>query len=165
MDLPDPSHPRVLLPEALPARSGATRMAGPGPPRRVIFVDDEPAILRLAERSLKRVGLEVRGFACGATALDFFGADPFAADLLITDYSIPGGNGCQLAVAFRELRPQLPVLVISGYEDVPAEIDLVIGTPCPFLRKPFTFPQLVKAALAALDQTAARSLGERPIAG
>jgi CheY-like chemotaxis protein len=61
-------------------------------------------------------------------------------DLIITDYSMPGMNGAQLAKAVREIRPDLPVLVATGYADLPPGT----GIDLPRLSKPYTQEQLAR---------------------
>ena len=61
-------------------------------------------------------------------------------DLLITDYAMPGMTGVQLAEAARKLRPDLPILLATGYADLPARAKLEL----PRLSKPYQQKQLAE---------------------
>ena len=82
---------------------------------RILFVDDEEALLFLAERLLGRLGYRVTTFDSPIEALQAFRESPEAFDALVTDISMPAMNGFDLAAEIRALRPSLPVVVISGY--------------------------------------------------
>ena len=88
----------------LPARTG-----------RILFVDDEPDLVALHERSLGRVGHEVAGFTDPRVALERFREDPDGFDAVVTDLSMPGITGLDLAREILALRPDIPVLIASGY--------------------------------------------------
>ncbi len=81
----------------------------------------------------------------GAEALEILGSDQ-QFDLLITDYSMPGMNGADLVHAARRLVPDLPVLLASGYADLPSgvQVDAVR------LGKPYTQDQLAHEISNAL---------------
>ena len=81
---------------------------------RVLFVDDDPALVRLAALRLTRVGFEVIGCDSPEEALERFRGHPVDFDAVVTDLSMPGMSGMELAREFLALRPDLPVLMISG---------------------------------------------------
>jgi CheY-like chemotaxis protein len=87
----------------------------------------------------------VHAVASGEEALAVLGQDG-NFDLLLTDHMMPGMSGVQLADKVRALHPTLPVLIASGF----AEVEGLIGTTWPRLRKPYTLSDL-SAALMALD--------------
>ena len=81
---------------------------------RVLYVDDEEALVHLAERSLSRLGHRISGFADPVQALAAFRAHPESYDVVVTDRTMPRMSGLDLARAVRSLRPGMPVLMISG---------------------------------------------------
>ena len=82
---------------------------------RVLYVDDEKALVFLADRALTRLGHRISGFADPEQALAAFGAHPESYDVVVTDHAMPSMSGLELARAVRSLRPGIPVLMISGY--------------------------------------------------
>lgn len=110
---------------------------GDGKPR-VLFVDDEAALTMLAERALPHHGLAVRAFTEPEEALAVFSEGPADFDALVTDLAMPGLTGLELIAAARSVRPDLPVVLTSGFltDDSKAEasrlaVDRVVPKPCP----------------------------------
>jgi PAS domain S-box-containing protein len=89
------------------------------PPRgagqHLLVVDDEPALAGLAARSLKQLGYRVTSHTDAAKALADFLARPDEFDLVLSDLTMPHLTGIDLAERILELRPEIPVLLISGY--------------------------------------------------
>ena len=104
---------------------------------KILVVDDDALIAMSTVDMLEDLGHEVLEANSGARALELLGGGN-QIDLMITDYSMPGMNGAQLAKAALEINPALPILVATGYADPPpgAGIDL------PRLGKPYTQDQL-----------------------
>jgi PAS domain S-box-containing protein len=86
-----------------------------GSGQRILFVDDEPAIARLAGTMLERLGYAPTLFGSATQALSALGADPGGFDALITDLSMPGMSGVALASKALEIRPDLTVVLATGY--------------------------------------------------
>ena len=82
---------------------------------RVLYVDDEHALVQLARRALERLGYQVTGYHDPAEALQDFKARPDAFDVVVTDLSMPGMSGFELARAVLATRPDIPLLMTSGY--------------------------------------------------
>ncbi|MBR0664447.1 response regulator [Roseomonas hellenica] len=109
-------------------------------PRTILLVDDEALIILASAMILKQTGYRVFEEHSGARALSLLrGEEP--VDLLITDFSMPGMDGGQLARASKELRPDLPVLITSGYMNSTLDIGISHHT----LRKPYLLNQLLEA--------------------
>ena len=83
--------------------------------KRVLYVDDEASIVSLMTRLLGRRGYRVSGYIDPGEALAAVRADPAQFDLAVTDYNMPGMSGLAVASALREIRADLPVILISGY--------------------------------------------------
>jgi CheY-like chemotaxis protein len=116
--------------------------AGDGP-LRIVAVDDDALILMSLGAMLEDLGHEVLEARSGEAALALLG-EGSAIDLIITDQSMPGINGTQLAAAARKTRPALPVILASGYGDGPADGGLLP------LSKPYGLSDLEKAIAKVL---------------
>lgn len=82
---------------------------------RVLLVDDEPAIVAVGRKMLAVLGYRVTVATDPFEAVRIFNTDPAAFDLVITDMAMPGMTGETLAGKIAELRPELPVILITGY--------------------------------------------------
>jgi signal transduction histidine kinase len=112
------------------------------PPRRrltLLFVDDDFLISLITVALLEDLGHEVIKASSGEAALDVLQSDKHI-DLMITDYAMPGMTGVQLAETARKLRPGLPILLATGYADLPARAKLEL----PRLSKPYQQRQLAE---------------------
>ena len=103
----------------------------------ILFVDDDPLIALSTTEMLEDLGHHVIGANSGLHALDIIRSGQ-PLDLMMTDHVMPGMTGIELAAASRELRPQLPILLATGYAELPegAQLDL------PRLAKPYHQDQL-----------------------
>jgi PAS domain S-box-containing protein len=114
----------------------------------ILLVEDESALRRVAAQQLEELGYKVIAAEDGASALETlrFHAD---IDLLLSDMIMPGGyNGHQLADEIRETRPDISVVITSGY---PRD-GFDTGRRYRFLQKPFTQESLARTVRAALDE-------------
>ncbi len=109
------------VPSVLPVVEGtATRppQAAPAPAKgdgqHILYLDDEEALVLLARRLLERLGYKVSGYSSAAEALATFEAAPDQFDLVLSDLSMPGINGLDVARRVLEIRPEIPVLLASG---------------------------------------------------
>ena len=83
--------------------------------QRVMYVDDDEALVFLVKRVLTRKGFEVHTFTDPKAALEAIRADPLQLDLLLTDFNMPGYSGVELLRDVKSIRPDLPVALASGY--------------------------------------------------
>ncbi len=86
-----------------------------GERQRVLVVDDEESLVRLATQTLTELGYTPVGFTASATAVEAFLADPQRFDAVITDESMPGTSGSELIRKMRAIRPEIPIVLVSGY--------------------------------------------------
>jgi CheY-like chemotaxis protein len=93
----------------------ANRTLPHGKGETVMIVDDEPALVALAEEITAGLGYEPVGFASSSAALSAFRANPQRFDVILTDESMPELAGTDLAREIRRIRPTVPVIVMSGY--------------------------------------------------
>ncbi len=105
--------------EEEPATDAARRTRTPGEERgvTVLLVDDEPMVRRTLGRVLTRAGYLIREIADPQAALWAVRQSPEAFDLMLTDQNMPGMSGLDLAEAVRSVRPDLPIVLSSGYLD------------------------------------------------
>jgi PAS domain S-box-containing protein len=87
------------------------------PQLRVLFVDDEPQLVRLAQRTLAPLGHTVTSFSSPLEAVEAFRATPLDFDVVMTDLSMPGMSGIDLARAVRRERADVPIVLVTGYAD------------------------------------------------
>ncbi len=121
----------------------------------ILFVDDEESIVRIAKLMLERLGYRVTTRTRSIDALNTFKADPGAYDLLITDIAMPKMTGDRLAREALDIRPELPVIVCTGYGKRSRQIQEpgVRGT----LIKPITRSELAGMVRRVLDQDPPRT--------
>jgi PAS domain S-box-containing protein len=111
-----------------------------GKPIRILFVDDDALIAMSSTDMLLDLGHDVVEVHSGEEALQELHGDS-TFDLLITDYSMPGMNGGELATAARQAISNLPILIASGYADLPPGVSLDVAR----LAKPYSQDQLASA--------------------
>lgn len=90
----------------------ASTQAGRG--QRILFLDDEIALVAIGTRMLKRLGYEAAGFTSSMEALKRCRENPAEFDLVITDFNMPGASGLNVASELMQIRPDLPVVLCSG---------------------------------------------------
>ena len=98
---------------APPVEASRTLPRGHG--ETVMIVDDERPLVNLAEEIIADLGYEPVGFASSEAALKAFRAAPERFDLVLTDESMPELIGTELAQAIRRLRPDIPIILMTGY--------------------------------------------------
>jgi signal transduction histidine kinase/CheY-like chemotaxis protein len=86
-----------------------------GDGQRVLVVDDEEPLVKLATRTLEELGYAPTGFTSSTAALAAFRADPQSFDALITDERMPGMSGSALIREVRGIRDRMPIVLMSGY--------------------------------------------------
>ncbi len=84
---------------------------------RILVVDDEPSIAKLEKQMLERLGYRVRMRTCSLEALEAFRNDPHAVDMILTDMSMPDLTGAQLAEKIMSIKPDLPVILCTGFSE------------------------------------------------
>ncbi|HKE95015.1 MAG TPA: PAS domain-containing protein [Povalibacter sp.] len=109
---------RLYLPAATNHTANNPRQAREAPMgrrERVLYVDDEDSLVFLTSRVLERLGYQVTGFTDPREALQAFTAAPGDFDVVVTDLSMPCMSGFALARDIHALRPDIPILLTSGY--------------------------------------------------
>ena len=111
---------------ALPASVAEERREAEAAPRgrgeRVLLVDDEPSLARMNKRRLEAVGYAVTADSDPERALATFRSRPDDFDVVVTDYLMPRLGGLDLAREVHNLRPEVPIVLLTGYmEELPEE--------------------------------------------
>ncbi|MBY5553272.1 response regulator [Rhizobium leguminosarum] len=112
---------------------------------KILLVDDDALIAMSSVDMLEDLGHEVVEANSGSQALELIRSGQHF-DLVITDYSMPGMTGAQLAQAARDIRPALPIVLATGYADLPSGTDIDL----PRLGKPYNQAQLAKEITKAM---------------
>jgi signal transduction histidine kinase/CheY-like chemotaxis protein len=118
----------------------------------VFFVDDESPLVEIGCRMMARLGFEPQGFDSSLVALKAFEADPGAVDLVVVDMTMPEMTGDVLAGRMLALRPDLPIILCSGYSE---HMDEALATEQgigAFLNKPFGLRALAAAVASLMPQ-------------
>lgn len=150
---------RVVLPvlddtAARPEQQGR-ESAEPSGNETVMIIDDEHALVRLVSNWLKNLGYSVQGFTDSTEALSFFREHTGEIDIVITDQTMPRMTGLSLTKKLLELRPDLPIVLCTGYsESVDESAAKSVGVK-EFLLKPMERRELSLALRRALDGTPA----------
>ncbi|MEO7996959.1 MAG: ATP-binding protein [Gemmatimonadaceae bacterium] len=118
--------------------------------RHIVLVDDEPTVARVGQSALTRMGYKVTVFAEPRAALDFVRSSPLDVDLVITDQTMPGFSGDVLAQEIHRARPDLPVIIVSGFSYVLTPDRLAEVGAHALLQKPVSLAALRTAVEAAL---------------
>ncbi|MBA4136067.1 MAG: hypothetical protein C0518_01970 [Opitutus sp.] len=158
--------PRQSEPTNAPVNAAAAHGGISGAGRRVLLVDDEPAIVDVTRQVLQRRGFDVHVAADGMEALALFRtAGPW--DVVLADRMMPRLDGVALATAIHDSNAAIPVILMSGVIDDPASTDDAMRTDCAaagirtLLAKPFTEEELFDALRRELrpadDVTAAKN--------
>ena len=116
-------------------------------PITVLLIDDDPDLRSVLAGSLEALGYDVVQAADGSSGLDMLAERQ--PDVLVIDFAMPGMNGADVARVARDRRPDMPIVLTSGYADSDA-IDRAVGPNAKVLRKPFRIDELLAAVNEAL---------------
>lgn len=134
-----------------PVPSPAARVPAPATGRpRILVVDDEPTIRDLLSKTLALAEYDVDLAPDGRTALERLRILPY--DLLITDLKMPGVDGLTVIKEARRLKPDIPVIIITGFSTEASAIEAVNLGVSGYLTKPFRVPRVLAAAAKALGE-------------
>jgi signal transduction histidine kinase/CheY-like chemotaxis protein len=122
----------------------------------VLVVDDEPAVLSACQQLLMRLNYEVTACDSPERALELLRRKPGAYDVLVTDQAMPVMSGPALAAAARHLRPDLPIVLATGFLDDTARADVATLGIDLVLSKPYTLRDLSTALRTVLETRARR---------
>ena len=118
----------------------------------VLLVDDQDTVRKMAESMLKRLGFEVLAASGGAEAVNLLLDNPDVIRCVITDLTMPGMDGWQTLAALQEIRPHIPVIVVSGHDEAHVKTGNYSRQPHVFLHKPYSKAELLAAIDTALKR-------------
>ncbi len=123
-----------------------------GGTERILIVDDEDEIISMEKQMLNRLGYQVTARTSSVEALECFRASPERFDLVISDIDMPSIPGDRLSAEIVKIKPNIPVLLCTGFsEDTPVTKSASIGIRG-FLMKPIVMRDLAQKIREALDQ-------------
>lgn len=146
---------RVLLP---PAPVAAPSEDAPAPVANrdwqgwgtVLLVDDEEAVRTLAARMLERIGFNVLVAGDGVEGVEVFTAHVDTIRCVLLDFSMPRMDGVQASQQIQQIRPGVPIIVCSGFNQHDVEHRFEESSIAAFLHKPFRYEQIREAFRVAL---------------
>jgi signal transduction histidine kinase/ActR/RegA family two-component response regulator len=137
--------PAAAVPERVTRGSGET----------VLIVDDEEMLVRLAEEMMAELGYEPVGFTSAAEALQAFRADPARFSAVLSDETMPGMTGSQLAEQIVAVRGDIPIILMSGYAGATLAARARSAGARDVLGKPLRSPDIARALASALGKSPA----------
>jgi CheY-like chemotaxis protein len=118
---------------------------------KILLVDDEEAVAKMGKKILERIGYQVKEVTRSSEALEMFQDSPDEFDLLLTDQTMPGMEGTALATEIKKIRPDMPVIICTGFNNsISPELAREIGIQ-ELIMKPYTTKTLAQAVRSALD--------------
>jgi CheY-like chemotaxis protein len=151
--LPTCLPPRLLPAAATPSASAAVAAEPSDVRRTVLIVDDDNTVRLLAQTVLQRAGYSTLVAVDGLTALELFARHADEIGLVLLDMTMPRMSGGEVLRTLRALRPELPVVVSSGYLEAEAAEQFGPLGPGGFLQKPYDSSRLLGAVGEALRQS------------
>jgi signal transduction histidine kinase/ActR/RegA family two-component response regulator len=118
---------------------------------RVLFIDDEPFQVDMVSQILTRLGYQVEAISDSVEGLNLFANRPDAFDLVITDMTMPKLTGTQLANELLKIRPDIPIILCSGFSEAMARESAKIKGIRAYLMKPIVMEQLATTIRQVID--------------
>jgi PAS domain S-box-containing protein len=139
--------PQAFAHQTVPSTDVASRKLN------ILLVDDDALVSMNTAYMLIDMGHNISEASSGAHALQLLDSDtPF--DVVVTDFAMPGMNGLDLAMEIRRTKPDLPIVLATGYAELPPDATLAF----PRLAKPYTQMELAEALEAAMNMGSVRGL-------
>jgi CheY-like chemotaxis protein len=116
----------------------------------VLCIDDELIGLKVRKILLERAGYKVVSALEGTEGIDIFSREPVSA--VVLDYAMPGMNGAEVATRMREIKPEVPILLLSAYVGLPTEVTSLVDV---YMTKGEGAPTLLKklGTMLSVSQT------------
>lgn len=136
--------------EKAPHKEMADQLSGN---EMILLVDDEKSVVLLEKQILTRLGYDVTEYTNSTEALAAFKAAPAVFDLVISDMTMPDMTGDRLVKAMKAIRPDIPIIICTGYsERIDREIAAAIGLDA-FVMKPIVKSEFARVIRDVLDKT------------
>ncbi len=133
------------LREEADEEEGMALGAGPKGEERILFIDDEAPLARMVDKGLTRLGYKIRFFTTAAEGLSAFKDRPNDIDVLVTDLSMPQLSGADILRQVREIRPDLPVIILTGFDETFTREEAIKAGASGYLYKPVAIHELARA--------------------
>lgn len=118
-------------------------------PEIVLIVDDDEAVLEIAEEFLRRAGREPRLASCGREAIDLFQKGSAEIGVVVLDLTMPDIDGREVFQSIRRVRADVPVILATGHAPDRLTANFSDDSRVSFLQKPYDPEQLLEAIRAA----------------
>jgi len=118
---------------------------------RILLVDDEEPVIKLEKLMLERLGYTVETRLSSVDALALFTARPNRFDLVITDMTMPNMTGDKLAQNILNIRPNIPIIICTGFSEKLSSRKLKQGGFVNILMKPVLKPEMARMIRKVLD--------------
>lgn len=136
-------HLPAVAVQALP--EPATVESSPSHSERILFVDDEEVLVEMAREMLQELGYRVVAVKSSTLAMELFLANPETFDLVVTDMTMPGMTGMEIATQMLAVRPDIPVVLCTGFSELITEERAKQLGIREFLTKPYSLADLSRA--------------------
>jgi CheY-like chemotaxis protein len=143
--------------EPLAETDEAERTVLPGRNERLLIIDDEIPVLSMMQQRLRQMGYRVVTRADSLEALRTFRAEPSKFDLVITDHTMPSMLGAELAEQVGDLRPDIPVVLMTGLNQPPELFTSRYASRRAVFQKPIDFVELSHRLRKFLDEPSGHS--------
>ncbi|OQX20789.1 MAG: hypothetical protein BWK76_00100 [Desulfobulbaceae bacterium A2] len=141
--------PRIVSPSITEA--ALSRRPMPRGTERILLVDDDQAIVDLETMMLKFLGYRITAMTGSKEALQLFQQTPRDFNLVLTDMTMPGLTGAELSLRIHAIRPEIPIIICSGFSElIDGDKARELGIQA-FLMKPVLHKDLAEAIRKALD--------------
>jgi CheY-like chemotaxis protein len=117
----------------------------------VLLVDDETQIVKLEQQALQRLGYQVTSRTSSLEALETFRKQPEKFDLVITDMTMPNMTGMELAPELMRIRPDIPIILCSGFSEMITEEKVKAMGIREYVLKPIAMSVLANKIRKVLD--------------
>ncbi len=108
----------------------------------ILVVDDDQALLKVASSMIERTGFRVLCASSGAEAVELFQQNPDQVTAALVDWSMPDMDGEEVVRALHQIKPDIKLLLSSGYSEEMVMQAVASGVPVDFIQKPYSFEQL-----------------------
>jgi CheY-like chemotaxis protein len=142
--------PEIISEVAVPQTE--TAEAEQGGNERILLVDDEEQIVDMMHQMLLNLGYQVIARTSSIEALEAFKAQPHKFDLVLTDQTMPNMSGAELAQALMQIRPEIPIILCTGFSEVVTEAQAKMIGIREYVMKPIIKNEMAAAIRRALDQ-------------
>jgi signal transduction histidine kinase/ActR/RegA family two-component response regulator len=141
--------PCIEIGRSAPKKSASEAVSGGK--EKILLVDDEEYIISMMKEMLERMGYSITAFTNSRKAFNELKADPYKFDLIITDQTMPGMTGIELAEEFMRIRPGTPIIICTGFSEILSEEKAKAIGISEYVTKPVVKGEISRAIRNALD--------------